>query len=214
MEFIPLQVEGGEAPIRSFNIMPTKEQYIEFQKVCFQCACCKFVTRPHKDVLSGYLEMISFMGKSFVACSMCAGALNIGRKVSGDYSYGKIIYAPELSQKNVNDLVRINSAVIFNTSLDKEYRNRSQSILSELNSERYFVDGDVHSCFEGTRGNIKALADIYTESNAELKSYYPTLFKDLRFLPNHYGPYKEVIEYWIKSTPHYFHQIDQLKSMP
>jgi hypothetical protein len=143
-------------------------------------------------------------------CAMCAASVTIGRKVMGRNDYGKLIYAPELSQKNVSDIVRITIAtnLLPPDSIPKVIRQNSKTLFDGLMSEQYLLDGDVFPFFEGSYGNLEDLADICRYATPKVKDKYASLFKDIRFLPD-IEAFKGPVQFWLKANPQFFQPLTQ-----
>lgn len=192
-----LDLNGDPVFNSTANYKPSTEQLTALKSGKFKCSCCGMQSRPSKTVPSGYMEAIKIDDKSTVVCRMCYGATHVDGDLDGRVDHGVIIFAPWISQGQLNNLLRL--AFVAKCREVANYQNHSDTLYNDFYS--LIEAGSMHIGIDNFSGSLQDYTGIFNLLNDEALSKINTVFKGMRYLPS-YDAYYDVVRYWDKSTFH------------
>lgn len=145
----------------------------------YRCDCCGLVSRPHKDYLSGYLEIMPADDGNRVLCTMCMQTQHISRPVNGKRNHGLIIYCPSLTQGQIIKMAQWAFMAKYRGNKFAQAANRLISmVVNDL------VEPVAQVVPGLATGDIGEFADLYDYMPPHLRDKGPRLFGSLRYWPN------------------------------
>lgn len=153
----------------------------------FQCALCKFRSRPARSVPSGFMEVVEIAGEAKVLCALCAQSTLLRRMPDGKMNHGHIFFCNTLSQGQVSDIARyVGLHIHRKTELESTARNFSRLIKDEMVP----AVGKVIPGF--TSGDPFAFADLMDNVVSPAQN---TGLEHLRYWPNP-AVFSLVFKFW------------------
>lgn len=181
----------------NLNYHPTELEVKLLKEKRYTCECCGFKSRPHRDHLSGYMELVNIDGRITCLCALCASSQKLGRTVEGSDQHGLIIYLPQLTQGQLTNLVRIcHVSAVCNLPS----RDATKKILGELN--QHTVTEDIYPFFT-SHGGLQSMVEALRFQTPKTKQHSNELFGGLRYLPNRME-YWTIYEFWHLANPSHF----------
>jgi len=180
--------------VRELNWLPDQSQLEILENNNFQCDCCGLVSRPHKQVPSGFIEIASFDDKELPLCSFCMQSQNLSRLVSGRINHGLIIYCPSLSQGQVSKLaLYIYASKLRGNGLSSAATN----LLTNINKSLIKPASKILPILKS--GEVQIFVDVYNNLSPDLLSRQESLFEDLKYLPSE-ELFKAQVAFWNKAS--------------
>ncbi len=195
---------GELKEINTFNLPLNRALMSVLIKNEFTCSVCQFRSKPSKTVLTGYMLPLPVSKGHAVFCALCAGARMLSTTFEKN-ELGKLIYAPNMTQKNVSDAFRICTGITLMgpEQVTHSRVSRANRILDELKSAEMMVDANVNPFFANDKGSTLPLGELLSYCSNETKSKYGLLVSGVRFLPEN-KVYQPVISYYLNANPKYF----------
>jgi len=185
---------------RLYTIRSRDTRFTEFKNQIFirdsyTCRYCDFNSKEHMCVINLDYNYRNNNGNNLAtACPLCAQCHFIC--VAGDskeFCGGTIIYAPELSQVEINSLCHVVFCSVVN---DTEYSNLSQNIYNNLRLRSNSVEKNLGKGMS----NPKFFAQMLIDTPLSNKSYKTrNILENIRLLPSRSGFSKQIID-WSKSS--------------
>ena len=195
---------GKLKDIDSFNLPLTKKLMTVLISHDFTCSVCSFKSRPSEAILTGYMLPLPTSKGFDVFCALCAGARMLGTTHRKN-ELGKLIYAPNMTQRNISDAFRVCSglALMGLNKVSVVRMSRANRILDELKSPQMMVDSNVNPFFADDKGSTLPLGELLSYCGQRTQSEYHKLVAGIRFLPET-KVYEPVISYYLNANPEYF----------
>lgn len=163
----------------------------------FTCGSCSFKSRPTNAVSSGYMEVVKINKKIVTLCSPCAGAVRLGRNVSGTHQHGLILWLPEMTQQQV-----IHVARLCDTSMIKDLPNKRQALKLINAISKHQVNENIYP-FYTSPGSIEQTLKAMQVNNEIVTPHRHQLFQGMRYFPIK-AAYMHIYEHYFNVNPDYF----------
>lgn len=200
--FIPRNLEIKPKPLNeagdSLNWKPSKEEYDFLWGKGFKCDCCGLVSKPHKKIPSGYMEICSILGKKVLLCSVCSQSQHIGRKVNDNLNHGFVVYCPEFTQGQLTTLVLHTFSMLG--SEDMLVQKNAKLVIRELQNKRASLVQNIIPDYKS--GSISEFTRFLEELSLKIRSEdnYSKLMSGLRYIPNQLI-FEKQITFWRMFSP-------------
>lgn len=160
----------------------------------YMCQFCGFQGNTYQEVVNidgNYLN--NRTANLATACPFCAQALFIQMVGKSDYGGGTIIYAPEISQADLNGLCHVLFSAIANGT---DYSADALNIYNNIRLRSRLVEDTLG---EGL-SDPAMLGQMLTDTPLENRHYISeTMLMDLRMLPSR-SKFQPQIQAWARST--------------
>ncbi|MFY7697384.1 MAG: type IVB secretion system protein IcmJDotN [Legionella sp.] len=160
-----------------------------FKRDNYICQFCGFQARVYQDIINldgDYSNnRLSNMVTSCCFCTQCFFVESVG---VGGYGGGTLIYAPEITQAEINSLCHVLFCAITN---DTGYKNSAQTIYRSFKLRSQMVE-DKYG--EGT-SDPAILGHLLIDSGHINDKVATDIFADIRLLPSR-AKFRKQIEHW------------------
>ena len=159
----------------------------------YTCQCCGLQSRPHKKVITGYIEVFALDGRLTALCTMCMQAIHLSRKHQS-YNHGLIIYCPSLSQGQLSRLAQMLYLAKLRNSPGAEYADQ---LINDIQSKGVTP---LAQTFPGLKtGALSEFINLWQYASPKIHRNSQALFGGLRYWPFEM-PFRHQVQFWQVAT--------------
>jgi len=171
-----------------FEFIKKEKKHLDKNK----CLFCGFVSEKYQE--SHHVDnnhANNDPSNLVTACPFCHGCYHIG--FMGTAGKGKIIYLPEVSQSELNRIIRVLLVCMHNEAFSM-YKLSSERIHEMMLMRASIVDKE----YEEGWSNPSDFANQLMRLNPVQYAFRSVVSRHLRFLPNYEG-FRDQVDYWGKT---------------
>ena len=199
MALYPLHIQVTPGAWRLFATRNSDSKFADFrdkvlERDAYTCQYCGFQARQFQEVVNlDHNYRNNKLSNLVTACVFCTQCLFLESVGQSDYGGGTLIYAPEITQPELDGLCHVLFCAIANAT---GYRNDAQAIYRSLKLRAQIVEDKMG---EGM-SNPAMLGKILLERQGGAQQKDETIIlQDLRLLPSR-TKFREQIQAWAEAA--------------